>query len=333
MAVNVDIFNPQETVLATGFATHTALIYGSNRVGKTAQAVRFPKPFVIATESGLNATVGVKYNRVNSWSDFMKIVKQFTSKATVDKAKEMYQTIIIDELYALALLCQDYVQQVIGEGALTLGDSADPRKNLYQAYEKIFFKAINTLLSCDYTVIFIGHEQIDKNGKAYPKGDKRSIDPVKDFVDYIVYVKSNGIDENGKVIPSSAYLAESDTWFAGSRFPTTKTYLPEWSAEAFEEAINDGIKQLEEQTGVKAISYKEQQERNTTIERDFDEVMAEVRTVGEKLVESGHIDDLLEITENTLGPGKKVSECTKKQLDAVLIILDDLKDKVEELGL
>lgn len=61
--------------------------------------------------------------------------------------------------------------------------------------------------------------------------------------------------------------------------------------------------------------------------------MAEVRTVGEKLVESGHIDDLLEITENTLGPGKKVSECTKKQLDAVLIILDDLKDKVEELGL
>lgn len=333
MAVNVDIFNPQETRLATGLATHTALIYGSNRVGKTAQAVRFPKPFVIATESGLNATVGVKYNRVNSWSDFMKIVKQFTSKATVDKAKEMYQTIIIDELYALALLCQDYVQQVIGEGALTLSDAADPRKNLYSAYEKIFFKAINTLLSCDYTVIFIGHEQIDKDGKAYPKGDKRSIDPVKDFVDYIIYIKSNGVDENGNVIPSSAYMAETDKWFAGSRFPMTKTYLPEWSAEAFEEAIDEGIKELEKKTGVKAVSYQEQQAMNTTVERDFDEVMAEVGEVGEKLASAGYADTLTDIVESTLGPGKKVSECTKKQIDAVLIILDDMKNKVEELGI
>ena len=134
MAFTVDIFNPQETVIAKGLEGKSFLIYGSNSLGKTAQAVRMSKPFVIATESGLNATAGVKYNRVNSWADFKKIVKQFTSKATVEKARALYDTIIIDELYATALLCQDYIQSVIGQGALTLGDTVEGGKvNLYQA--------------------------------------------------------------------------------------------------------------------------------------------------------------------------------------------------------
>ena len=93
-----------------------------------------PKPFVIATESGLNATVNIPYIRVNSWADLKKIVKQFTSKTTVEKARQLYDTIIIDELYAAALLCQEYIQTVIGGGALTLGDTVEGGKvNLYQA--------------------------------------------------------------------------------------------------------------------------------------------------------------------------------------------------------
>ena len=333
MAVNVDIFNPQKTVIAKGLEGKSFLIYGSNSLGKTAQAVRMSKPFVIATESGLNATVGVAYNRVNSWADFKKLVKQFTSKATVDKARELYDTIIIDELYASALLCQDYIQTVIGGGALTLGDTVDGGKvNLYQAYEKEFFKMVNTLLSCNYTVVFIGHEQ-EKDGKMYPKGDKRSVDPVKDFVDYVIYLKSNGVDDDGKVIPSSAYLAETDQFFARSRFDTTPTYLPEWSAEALEEAVNMGIAGKEAESGVKAVSYAEQKAQNTSVTYDYDEVMDKLQEVGQKFATAGKMEELTEIVEDTLGKGKKVSECTKKQLDAMVIILDNLEDRAAELGI
>lgn len=333
MAVTVDIFNPQETVVARGLEGKSFLIYGSNSVGKTAQCVRMSKPFVIATESGLNATVGVKYIRVQSWADFKKIVKQFTSKATVEKARQMYDTIIIDELYATALLCQDYVQTVIGGGALTLGDTIDGGKvNLYQAYEKEFFKTINTLLSCDYTVVFIGHEQ-EKDGKAVPKGDKRSVDPVRDFVDYVIYVKSNGVDEDGKVIPSSAYLAETDEYFARSRFDTTPTYLPVWSAEALEEAVNIGVQGLVDKTGVDAVSYDVQKEMNTTVTYDFDDVMDKLMAIGQRFVDADKMEELTDIVEATLGVGRKVSQCTKKQLDALVIILDDLTDKAQELGI
>ena len=333
MAVTVDIFNPQETVVAKGLEGKSFLIYGSNSVGKTAQCVRMSKPFVIATESGLNATVGVKYIRVQSWADFKKIVKQFTSKSTVEKARQMYDTIIIDELYATALLCQDYIQTVVGGGALTLGDTIDGGKvNLYQAYEKEFFKTINTLLSCDYTVVFIGHEQ-EKDGKAVPKGDKRSVDPVRDFVDYVIYVKSNGVDEDGKVIPSSAYLAETDEYFARSRFDTTPTYLPVWSAEALEEAVNIGVQGLVNKTGVDAVSYDVQKEMNTTVTYDFDDVMDKLVEIGQRFADADKMEELTDIVEATLGVGRKVSQCTKKQLDALVIILDDLTDKAQELGI
>ena len=335
MAVTVDIFNPQKTVLAKGLEGKSFLIYGGNSLGKTAQAVRFPKPFVIATESGLNATAGVAYNRANTWADVKKLVKQFTSKATVDKARELYDTIVIDELYATALLCQEYVQSVIGGGALTLGDTVEDGKiNLYQAYEKEFFRTVNTLLSCNYTVVFIGHEQQNnKTKQMVPKGDKRSVDPVRDFVDYVIYLQSNGIDEDGKVIPSSAYLAETPDFFARSRFDGTPTYLPEWSVEALIEAVNIGIEAEEKKTGIKAVSYDEQKAQNTSKTYDYDEIMDEIQEYGKKFAESGHMDELIDIVEETLGKGKKVTQCTKKQIEAMVIILDNLKDMAFELGL
>ena len=58
---------------------------------------------------------------------------------------------------------------------------------------------INLLLSCDYTIVFIGHEQI-KDGKAMPKGDKRCLGPILDNSDFVVYVKSNGVNEKGELI-------------------------------------------------------------------------------------------------------------------------------------
>ena len=314
MAVTIDIFNPQKTVIAKGMAGKSALIYGSNSVGKTAQAVRMPKPFVIATESGLNATVNIPYIRVNSWADFTKIVKQLTSKTTVEKARQLYDTIIIDELYAAALLCQDYIQKVIGGGALTLGDTVEGGKvNLYQAYEKEFFKTVNTLLSCDYTVIFIGHAQ-EKDGKMFPKGDKRSVDPVRDFVDYVIYVESNGVDEDGKVIPSSAYLAET-------------TFLPVWSAEALEEAVNIGIEGLEKKSGIKAVSYQEQKEQNTTKEYDYDETMDALQEVGQRFASANKMEELTEIVEQTLGKGKrKFLNVQKDRFKQWLLFLMTLKN-------
>ena len=61
--------------------------------------------------------------------------------------------------------------------------------------------------------------------------------------------------------------------------------------------------------------------------------MDQLQEIGQKFASSGNMELLTEIVEDTLGAGKKVSECTKKQIDAMVIILGDLIDKAAELGI
>ena len=331
MAVTVDIFNPQVSVVAKGLEGKTIMIYGGNNLGKTYVAAHLSKPFVIACESGLNALSGLKYNRVNTWAEFKKLVKQFTNKSTVDQARALYDTIVIDEVYASSILCQDFVIATYGENALTLGDSTG-KTNLYQMYEKEYFRTINLLLSCDYTVVFIGHAQ-EKDGYISPKGDKRCLNPIIDNCDFVIYLASNGVDENGRVIKSSGYLAETDKFFARSRFEYCPTYIEEFTAENLEKTIVSAIEAEEKANGASVVSYADQKQQNTSVKYDYDEVMEALQEVGQRFASNGYMETLTEIVEETLGAGKKVSQCSKKQIDAMVIILDNLQDKAEELGI
>lgn len=331
MAFEVDIFNPQESVISHSLEGKVLMLYGGNNLGKTYQAVRLKKPYLMACESGLNGQSGVKYNRINNWRDFKKVVKQFTDKKTVEKAKELYSTIIIDEVYASSIFCQDYVIATYGKGALTLGDTQKGEANLYQLYEKEYFRQINLLVNSGYTVVFIAHEDTRKE-KVVPKGDKRCLNPIIDNCDYVIYLQSNGVDENKQVIKSSAWLAETDEFFARSRFTYTPTYIKEFTAENLEAAIIEGIEKEVKETGIETVSFEEQKQLNESKTYDYDELMEAIMETGNKLAEAGYVDELIEIVEGTLGAGKKVSDCTKKQIEAMSVIFDDIKDKMVELG-
>lgn len=331
MAVTIDIFNPQVSTIAKGLEGKTIMIYGGNNVGKTYVAARLSKPYFIACESGLNAQDGVKYNRVTRWSDFRKIVKQFTDRSTVDKARALYDTIVIDEVYASSIMCQDYVMSTYGDGALTLSDG-DGKHNLYQLYEKEYFRMINLLLSCDYTVVFIGHEQ-EKNGFVTPKGDKRCLGPILDNCDFVVYVKANGVDEKGQLIKSSGYMVQTKEFFARSRFEHCPPVIKEFSAENLEKAINEAIENEEKLNNATIVSYAEQKAQNTSEVEDYDAVMDEIQAIGMKFVDAGLQNILTEIVEDTLGKGGKVAACSKRQIEALIIIRDNLKEKAVEVNL
>ena len=117
----LDIFNPQVSTVAKGLEGKVILVYGGNNLGKTKQATHMKKPFYLPFEAGLNAIPGVPYCPITKWSDFIKINKQLTDPATVEKAREMYSTIIFDEIEAAANYCQEFICQKykapsIGEG-------------------------------------------------------------------------------------------------------------------------------------------------------------------------------------------------------------------------
>lgn len=326
----VDIFNPQISVIAKGLEGKRIMIYGGNNLGKTKQATRMKKPFYLPFEKGVNAIAGVPYEPINTWADFKKVNKQLTSVATLEKAKSIYNTIIFDEVEASAKYCQRYINSVYGVNRIREGNDG---YGLWKEYETEYWEEINKLTGAGYTVIFIAHQTENKDGFILPKGDKRALEPIIDNCDIVVYVKSNGVDDDGKVIKSSAYLAQTDEFFARSRFDYIDTYIKEFTAENLESAIIKAIKTQEEKEGIKAVEFQQQKTAYESEKIDFDKLMEKIGEAGEKFIDNNKAEILVEIVEKHLGKGKKVSDCTKSQIEVVSIIYDDLIDTLNELGL
>lgn len=266
-------------VVAKGLEGKVITIYGSNNLGKTKQSTRMKKPLYLPFEKGLNAIAGVQFMPINSWADFKKVNKQLTKNA--EKAKEMYQTIIVDEVdafakYATRYVCEQYDVERIKDGNDGFG--------LWKEYETEVWEEINKLIGVGFTVIFIAHAAEDKKGKVYPKGDKRVLAPVIDNSDIVLYLSSNGVDEDRKVIKSSAWLAETEEHFARSRFDYIDTYLPEFTAENLEKAIIEAVERQEQAEGIVAVTYEEQKQNNASEELDFNSLMDQIKEIGMKLI-------------------------------------------------
>lgn len=239
----------------------------------------------------------------------------------------MYQTIIVDEVdafakYATRYVCEQYDVERIKDGNDGFG--------LWKEYETEVWEEINKLIGVGFTVIFIAHAAEDKKGKVYPKGDKRVLAPVIDNSDIVLYLSSNGVDEDRKVIKSSAWLAETEEHFARSRFDYIDTYLPEFTAENLEKAIIEAVERQEQAEGIVAVTYEEQKQNNASEELDFNSLMDQIKEIGMKLNEEGRLEEVNEITEKHLGKGVKVTECSRKQVGVMSVILDDLKDLLAE---
>jgi len=323
-----DIFSPQISQIAEGLEGKMILVYGNNSTGKTKQGTRMKKPFYLGFEQGIRAISGVPFLPINNWRDFKKINKQLTDPKTLAKAKELYQTIIFDEVYTASQYCQDYICKKYGVETIGEGNNG---YGLWKEYEKEFWTELDRLMKAGYTLYFIGHAEYSKEeGKIVPKGDVRSMKVVRNNADIVVYLTSNGVDENGKVILSSAWFAETDKFFARSRFDYIDTYLETFTAENLEKVVIEAIRKQEEAEGIKAVSFEEQKKLFESEELDYDELMNEIKEVGAKLTELDKLEELTEIVEKHLGIGAKVTQCTKNQVQVMAVILDEIKELLEE---
>lgn len=320
-----DIFNPQISTIAEGLEGKILTIYGSNNLGKTKQASRMEKPLYIPLEKGLNAIAGVPFMPANNWSDFKKITKQISKNA--EKAKESYKTIIIDSLdsfgkYATRYVCNQYGVERLKDGNDGFG--------LWTEYATEVWEEVDKLVKSGLTIVFIAHAKEDKEGKTRPKGDDRTIAPIIDQSDFVVYLESNGVDEAGQVVKSSAFFAETEDFFARSRFSHIATYLEEFTAENLKAVIEDAIQKEEEETGIKSVSYDQQKENNSSIELNYDTIMKGIKSAGSKLNKQDRLPELDAVVLKYLGAGKKVTECTKIQVQVMSIILEELEELLEE---
>jgi hypothetical protein len=309
-------------------------LYGSNDTGKTFQSAKLPKPLLLMTEPGGNAVACPKQT-VTKWAIFKDIVSQLTSER-VDKndkdgrfewetMQDLFLTIIIDTVDNLVDEAEKSVCQEFGVRDLSEIDKSEA--NGWAIYRKDFKTQIDRLCQFGYTVVFIGHEEVetrDENGNTVTKKTKRGtyyefVQPkgsgneksstrfVRDMCDFCMYLRPNGIDENGVTIPSTAICKETKFSFGRSRY-AIQTYIDPFNAVNLQDAIFAAIEKTAKDEGASLCGW-EKKDTSLKAQDWIDMIKPYMQAIFTKSPEF-----VQAVVEEELGTGKKVSAATDEDV-------------------
>lgn len=346
----INLFDLEETGMVGSLKGQKIYLYGSNDTGKTFQSMKLPKPLLLMTESGGNGVRGKKQS-VTKWAVFKDFVNQLTSEKMVkidgsadsegeedsentksnkrpqyETMQEKFQTIVVDTVENLVDLAEQATCQEFGVRDLS---EITEKQNGYAIYRKDFKTQVNKLTSYGYTVVFIGHEEyVDRtdeiSGEKYkfvqPKGTeniKSSTRFVRDLCDFCMYLKPNGIDDNGDTIPSTAICKQTKTVFARSRY-AIQTYIEPFNAKNLEAAIIKAIERSAEDEGAVLSDWKMRHDDYTA--SDWVDMIAPYY----KAVFQKHPSKAKQVVALELGEGAKVSQATDEQVTQLENIYNQL---------
>lgn len=302
---------------------------GAPKVGKTTLGSEMPKPLLLACERGYNALAGVMAQDITSWSEMKQTVRELKKP----EVKEMFSTVIIDTVDVAAGYCEKYICNQNGVD----GISAIPYGQGWTLLKKEFEDTFRTITQLGYAVLFIAHY---KEG-SFKKQDgtefstirpsvsdtyNKIIENMADIYGYM-YVYNDG----GEVHRRIKLRSEDDTVRCGSRF---KYIASDIGADYKDlvKALNDAIDKEALNKGNDFVT----DEKNVSIvkELNYDELMNRFSSIIDELVKSHSDEDfqnkvsplIIQITERYLGKGKKVSQCTRDQVEMLSLIVSELED-------
>jgi len=336
---SIDIFGVQPHQVSRDMRGYSVFLYGGWKTGKTTTAVKFPKHFLLAFEKGYSAIPGAMAQPINSWSEFRQVLRQLKD----ERAKEMFETIIIDTADIAYDYCTKYI--CANNNADTVSDI--PFGKGYGLIEKEFDECLRQIVQMGYGLVVISHETdksfTDEGGKQYnkivPTLDKRANNVLARMCDIIMYTRSV-TDEAGneKVV---GFMRGTSRYEAGSRFKYTPDYI-DLSYDNLVKAIGDALdKQMAEDGADLFTDKRENVHIDTTSNLDFDELMKEFGNIvanipgssdGKAETEEGvKFRDfwqprITQIIEHYLGKGHKMKDATRDQVEAIDLIVTELKD-------
>ena len=339
---SIDIFGVQPHQVSRDMRGYSVFLYGGWKTGKTTTAVKFPKHFLLAFEKGYSAIPGAMAQPINSWSEFRQVLRQLKD----DRAKERFETIIIDTADIAYDYCSKYI--CANNGVDTIGDIGYGKG--YGLVEKEFDECLRQIVQMGYGLVVISHETDktfkNENGtefnKIVPTLDKRANNVLARMCDIIGYTRSVA-DEAGneKVV---MFMRGTSRYEAGSRFKYTPDYI-DLSYDNLVKAIGDALdKQMAEDGSDLFTDQRENVHIDTTSTLDFDELMKEFSDIIANI--PGSTDSMAETEEGVrfrdywqpritqtieryLGKGKKMMDCTRDQVEAVDLIVSELRDMVK----
>lgn len=304
---------------------------------KTTIATKFPKHLLLAAEKGYNAIPGAMAMPINSWSEFRKVLRQLKDP----KAKERYESVVLDTIDLFYDFCEKYICQNArrpdgGTGVDTIGDIAYGRG--YTLVAKEFDECLRSILQMGYGLIMISHS-VDKVFKDEAGNEFNQIVPtlgskarniVDRMVDIIGYSRIVQ-DDNGENT-TKLFMRGTPRFIAGSRFKHTPPYI-DFNYNSLVAAIGEAIDKQMEEDGAEHFTTERNNLYSTSIELDFDELYETFNSYVDKLA-ADHADNfgtvyvpkITQITEKYLGKGQKVGNISRDQVEALSLIVDEIKD-------
>ena len=334
---DIDIFSIQPHQVSRDLRGYSVFFYGGWKTGKTTIASKFPNALLLAFEKGYNALAGIRPQPINSWAEFKKVLRQLKDP----RAKEMYETIVIDTAdiaydYCTKYICDNAQRSDGGYGVDSISDI--PYGKGYGLVEKEFDTALRSIVQMDYGLVMISHETdktfTDEAGNQYnkivPTLDKRANNICARMCDIVAY--SRAVTDKDGNLSTKLFMRGTPRYEAGSRFKYTPDYI-DFSYDNLVNAIAAAIdKQAEEDGQQYFTDTRNNAYEDTTKDLDFDELMKNCNNLIKGMIE-GNSEEvfvdfyqprIVQITDRYLGRGQKMSQCSREQVEALSLIYDDL---------
>lgn len=318
----------QPTVVSRDLRGKIVMFYGEPKTGKTTNAVKFPKSLLLAFEKGYNALNNVMAQPINKWSEFKLVLKQLKEPGV----KEKFETIIIDTADIMWDLAEKFV---IGrEGVEKIGDI--PFGGGYKMVESEVDECLRSIALMDYGLVMISHaedkEFTDETGESYqkivptlPKKARKIVTRMADIIGYSRTIQ----DEEGNTTVN-LYMRGTPRFEAGSRWKHTPQVV-EFNYNNLVDAIASAIEKQEEEDGVTAVdSHVNLYQDNAKY--SFTEVKSEIDTTIRSALklDENNANKITKIVEKHLGKGRRIIEADEEQVEQLVLILDDLKELLED---
>lgn len=354
----LDILNLEESTITGGLEGKVLGWYGTNNVGKSHVASKlFPgKTLWLATENGTNAITGMRKANIDTWNDFRRVVSQLTVKNEKkrEKVRAMYQCVVVDVADRLPNLATAYIISTYNTQNAEKLDfrpitelSGIPYGGGYAMLNKEMDTQINKLALSGYCIVLIFHDEIRKikdGTEEYeyivPKNAfSKAGNALKDIPDFMIYLESQGVDENGKALLSIGHCVQHKEYFARSRFTECPETISPFTADNLKETVRIACEREAEKQGVSTITYAEEEaqreKEKTEKKKSASELIDEVKPIYDALRKAKLTAAVNKIVGDFLGYDEndkpnKISEANDSQVEALQYIYDKLVDLAEE---
>lgn len=281
---------------------------------------------------------------INTWAEFRKVLRQLKD----EKVKEQFETVIIDTADIAYDLCEKYIcaNAKRPDGGFGVDSVSDiPFGKGYTLVAKEYDECLRSIIQMDYGLVLISHS-VDKTFKDEQGQEYNQIVPtlgnkpraiVSRMCDIIGYSRSVQ-DEEGKT-STKLFMRGTPRYIAGSRFKYTPDYI-DFNYQSLVDAIGMAIdKQMEEDGSEYFTDERSNLYKDTRAELDFDELLNSFNTIVNDLIMQKSNEEfkeywqprIVQITDRYLGKGMKVSQCSRDQVEALDLIVTDLKELVKSV--